>query len=183
MLVGIGKGNGTCQLLCSWRSLLGNLPLWELTASGLLQMHFKQKLQSRCHISQGYLLCCLFKSGNSTSYHPLASTGTESTESLKFQVLCPTCKNSQISNFWPLVFKVKCFGDLSSLCRLPAWCKSLFLFPLHPPPSPSLLQMVLLVPHCMSALPTILDVAYSPPFVVEFVPPVYMLFSGLLTLT
>lgn len=81
----VGQGNGTCQLLCSWRSLPKiSVPL-EHTLSWVNnfpshrpQMFFK--LLFLCCISSGYVLCCIFKGRDSVSSCSPSSPRTEFTD-------------------------------------------------------------------------------------------------------
>ena len=78
----------------------------------------------------GCFLCCLFKSRDSVSSHPLCSPRPEPAD-FEFQVL----NSIDYKNLWnspPLVFKAKCYGDLSSPCRLSmSGMPGVSLSPLH----------------------------------------------------
>lgn len=88
------------------------------------------KLLLPCCISEGCLLCCLFKDEDLVSSCPPSSPRTWAHWYLVFPVLSSAdCKNSW--NLTPLVFKAKCYGDLSFPCGL--FSMRVFLFSLHMP--------------------------------------------------
>ena len=92
---GVGQGNGACQLLCSWRSLLVLPASWNHTLrwvshSPSLLLYAFFNLLCPCWIFTGCLLCCPFKCGDSPRAQSQAWV-------LKFQALSPmVIKNLRI---------------------------------------------------------------------------------------
>ena len=163
---GTGEGNGSWQLLHSWRSPFSNPVPWGLALRWVndspshMPQAFVKSLLQQC-------LCWLFvmlslKGQSLGSPLPSGISPNWTNWLLKFRALSTgSCKNSQ--NLTPLVFKAKCSGIHFPFVGSPVWgTVSLPSLCLQLPCSLGW-PKVHLEPHHIFTIPTIFDVTSSLP--------------------